>query len=142
MSQGAGARVLASQPMRARLFSFAAVAVLAAACGGASAPPSVTPRVAPPPILPAPPWESRSSVADGYEPVRAAPPSVFIRGATLMLATGKTIARGSILLANGKIAAITEGDATPPAGAVVSTARASSSPLGSSTRTRTSAFTR
>lgn len=105
--------------MYARFFCLAAAATLAVACAGASPPPSVTPRIAPPPILPAPPWESRFSVADGYEPARAAPPPVMIRNATLMLATGKTLARGSILMANGKIAAVVEGDATPPPGVVV-----------------------
>ena len=46
-------------------------------------------------------------------------PTVVIRNATLMLATGKTITRGSILLTNGKIAAISEGEITAPEGAQI-----------------------
>lgn len=73
-----------------------------------------------PPILPPPPWQARLSVADGYEvmPSKAAPP-VVIRGATLMLATGRTIPRGTLVLDRGKIAAVAEGDLPAPEGAVV-----------------------
>jgi imidazolonepropionase-like amidohydrolase len=44
---------------------------------------------------------------------------VVIQGATLMLATGRTIARGTIILDKGKIAAVAEGDLPAPTGAVV-----------------------
>jgi imidazolonepropionase-like amidohydrolase len=44
---------------------------------------------------------------------------VVIAGATLMLGTGKTLARGTIILENGKIAAVGEGDLPAPAGALI-----------------------
>src|SRR5262249_39882822 len=95
-------------------FAFVSLVAVALGCG-ASQPPHVTPRAAPQPVLPAPPWETRGSVAEGYEAKRPVPAPVLIRNATLMLATGKTIARGSILLVAGKIAAISEGEGTAPA---------------------------
>jgi imidazolonepropionase-like amidohydrolase len=58
-------------------------------------------------------------VADGYEAKHEVPPSVVIRNATLMLATGKTIQKGTIVLEKGKIAAVADGDIPAPAGAVV-----------------------
>ncbi len=93
--------------------------VAAAGCVGASPPPPVAPAAQPTPPLAPPPWQSRLSVAQGYEPTPQAAPPVIIRGATLMLATGKTIAKGSILLEKGKIAAVVEGDLPPREGAVV-----------------------
>ncbi len=87
-------------------------------CAGAP-PPPVTPRVAPRPILPPPPWQARLSEAEGYEVKSPPPPPVVIRGATLMLATGRSIARGTIILDRGKIAVVAEGDLPAPAGAVV-----------------------
>jgi imidazolonepropionase-like amidohydrolase len=82
-------------------------------------PPAVTPRVQPVPPLPPPPWQARLSVAQGYETAAGATPPVIIRNATLMLATGKTIARGSILLEKGKIAAVVEGELPAREGAVI-----------------------
>jgi imidazolonepropionase-like amidohydrolase len=93
---------------------------LAAGCAGASSPPPTTPPPATPrPILPPPPWQIRGSVAEGWERKLAAAPPVVIRGATLMLATGRTIGRGTIILDKGKIAVVAEGDLPAPAGAVV-----------------------
>jgi imidazolonepropionase-like amidohydrolase len=44
---------------------------------------------------------------------------VVIQGATLMLGTGKTIPRGTIILEKGKIAVVAEGDLPVPSGSVV-----------------------
>jgi imidazolonepropionase-like amidohydrolase len=95
-------------------------ALLLAAAGCANPPPPNAPRHATaPPVVAPPPWRAYLSVAEGYEaPVEKAPP-VVIRDATLMLATGRTIARGSVLLQDGKIAAVSEGEIAPPPGAVV-----------------------
>jgi imidazolonepropionase-like amidohydrolase len=98
------------------------LALLGAACASESPPAAVAPAAPknyPRPILPPAPWQARLSVAEGYEAKPPAAPPVLIRNATLMLATGKTIARGSILLEKGKIAAIREGDMDAPSGAVV-----------------------
>src|SRR5262245_45006707 len=83
----------------------------------ACTPPSPPPKVASKPItapvaatVTALPWEGHVSVASGTEASAAAAPPVLIRNAILMLATGKTIPRGSILLERGKIAAIAEGE--------------------------------
>ncbi len=46
-------------------------------------------------------------------------PLVVIRNATLLLATGKTIPRGTLVLDKGKIAAVFEGDVPAPAGTLV-----------------------
>lgn len=65
------------------------------------------------------PWEA-PNFADWQEPpLPAAIPPVLIRNATLMLATGKTIPQGNILLVNGKIAAISESEIAAPDGAQV-----------------------
>jgi imidazolonepropionase-like amidohydrolase len=113
----------------ARLASAIAIAGCALAsapallgCDHASPPPAVapvSPKDYPRPIVPPPPWQARLSVAEGYE--QSPPPGrpVLIRGATLMLATGKSIQRGSILLEKGKIAAISEGDVAAPSDAIV-----------------------
>ncbi len=62
------------------------------------------------------PWDMPNA-ADWLEtPVTSAITPVLIRNATLMLATGKTIPHGNILLINGKIAAISEALITPPEG--------------------------
>lgn len=104
--------------------SRACLLTLVAALGGCaqpSRPPPapVSPKEVSRPLLPAPPWQARGSVADGYEAQAPAAPAVLIRGATLMLGTGKVVPRGSILLQGGKIAAVAEGDLAPPAGAAV-----------------------
>src|SRR4051812_44641473 len=88
-------------------------------CSGAAPLPGVSPKPVPQPILPRPPWQAKVSVAGGFEAQRPIPPPVLIRGATLMLGTGVTISRGSLLLKEGKIAAVAEGDIAPPSGAVV-----------------------
>lgn len=65
------------------------------------------------------PWDMPNA-ADWLEtPVTSAITPVLIRNATLMLATGKTIPRGNILLINGKIAAISEADIPAPDGTQV-----------------------
>src|SRR6185503_12339862 len=93
---------------------------LLAGCATASPPPPIPPQREPRPILPPPPWQAKLSAAEGYEAIPTqAPPPVVIRGATLLLATGRSITRGTIILDKGKIAAIAEGDLPPPAGAVV-----------------------
>lgn len=101
-----------------RRLAFPLLALLAG-CAGASPPPAITPRETPRPILPPPPWQARLSVAEGYEAKLAAAPPVVIRGATLLLATGRSIARGTIILDRGKIAVVAEGDLPAPAGALV-----------------------
>jgi imidazolonepropionase-like amidohydrolase len=90
-----------------------------AGCLPSSPPPPAHPAGPPPaPKLATPPWE-RGSVAEGFEmPVPDGPP-VIIRGATLLLATGKKIARGTIVLEKGKITSVHDGDIAPPSGAVV-----------------------
>ncbi len=94
------------------------VLLLAVGCaaGGPAAP--AAPE-APKPILPGPPWQTRASIADGYEAAVPAAAPVVIRNATLMLATGKTIARGTIILERGKIVAVAEGELPAPANATV-----------------------
>lgn len=88
-------------------------------CGSAAPlPPPAAPQPAASPALSPPPWE-RGSVAEGFEAPVPSGPMVVIRNATLMLATGRTIARGSLVLDKGKIAAVLEGDAPPLPGAVV-----------------------
>ncbi len=106
---------VASAPMRP------AVLVLALLAGCAAQPlPSVTPQKPPQSILPPPPWEAKVSTAEGYEhKPTTLPPPVLIRGATLLLGTGRSIQKGSILLEKGKIAALAEGDLPAPEGAVV-----------------------
>src|SRR5689334_17404782 len=93
---------------------------LLAGCATASPPPAIVPQKEPRPILPPPPAQAKLSAAEGYETIpMQAPPLVVIRGATLMLATGRSLARGTIILDKGKIAVVAEGDLPPPAGAVV-----------------------
>jgi imidazolonepropionase-like amidohydrolase len=85
----------------------------------AAPPPARAPQqpAAAPALVPRP-WD-RLSIADGAEmPIPSTPP-VLIRNVTLMLATGRTIAKGTIVLDKGKIAAVVEGDTSPPAGALV-----------------------
>ena len=101
---------------RASLFAL----VLAAGCGAAATPVPLVPRESPRPILPPPPWQAKVSEAEGYEMKPLAPaPAIVIRGATLMLGTGRTLAKGTIILDKGKIAVVAEGDLPAPAGAVV-----------------------
>lgn len=102
--------------------ALAATAAALSACASTTPPPPPPPP-APPPVVPPPPWEQVRSIADGHEaPLPPAPP-VVLRGATLMLGTGKSIPNGTIVLDEGKIAAVGEGDLPAPAGAVVIDAR-------------------
>jgi imidazolonepropionase-like amidohydrolase len=102
-----------------RLRTASLALVLAAGCAAASPPPAISPQAAPRPILPPPPWQLRTSIAEGYEPRTPLPPPVVIHGATLLLGTGKSITRGTIILDKGKIAVVAEGDLPAPSGAVV-----------------------
>jgi imidazolonepropionase-like amidohydrolase len=111
-------------PSRPHLQRLAALltAILCAACASESPPAAVSPaspKSLARPILPPPPWHARLSVAEGYEAAPPTAPPVLIKNATLMLATGKSITRGSLLLEKGKIAAVREGDIPAPSGAVV-----------------------
>ena len=90
---------------------------LVVGCAGAM-PPKAAPHAPSRPVVPPAPWQ-RASIAEGYEAKVPASPPVVIRGATLMLATGRTIARGTIILDKGKIAVVAEGDLPAPSGAVV-----------------------
>ena len=60
--------VASPRPCPPPCVSLSPLLALLAGCAGATPPPPVTPRVAPRPILPPPPWQSRPSVAEGYEP--------------------------------------------------------------------------
>lgn len=92
-------------------------ALALAGCAAQSPPPAAPPQPLPAPALAPRPWE-RASVADGSEMPVPLGPLVVIRGATLMLATGRTIPKGTIVLDKGKIAAVFEGDVPSPPGAV------------------------
>ncbi len=65
------------------------------------------------------PWEAPNAADWQEPPLPSTITPVLIRNATLMLATGKTIPRGNILLTNGKIAAISEFDIPAPDGVQV-----------------------
>jgi imidazolonepropionase-like amidohydrolase len=93
--------------------------VLGLACASASPPPAAPEAAGPRPILPPPPWQQKTSVAEGWEAKPPAAPPVVIRGATLLLGTGKTIQKGTIILDKGKIAVVAEGDLPAPSGATV-----------------------
>jgi imidazolonepropionase-like amidohydrolase len=100
-----------------RLPLCAAAALLG--CASLTPPPAVQPKEAPRGALPPPPWQARLSVAEGYEAPPPVAPPVVIRGATLMLATGRTIPHGTLILDKGHIAAVAEGDLPAPSGAVI-----------------------
>ena len=104
--------------MRIPRIAVSALALLAA-CGGATPSPNAPQADAPRPILPPPPWQRKASVAEGWEAKVPVSPPVVIRGATLMLGTGRTLARGTIILDKGKIAVVAEGDLPAPTGAVL-----------------------
>jgi imidazolonepropionase-like amidohydrolase len=92
---------------------------LALGCAGTTPPGAAPVPLSPRPILPPAPWQLRGSVADGWEAKPASSPPVVIHGATLMLGTGKTIERGTIILDKGKIAVVAEGELPAPTGAIV-----------------------
>lgn len=87
-----------------------ACSALLVACGSPAAPlPPEAPRhPLPPPLPPPTPWQSRLSVADGQEKIPQSNAVILIRNATILTAAGKTIERGSILIKNGKIAAVAD----------------------------------
>lgn len=104
--------------MRPHRFVLPALALIIG-CGAAPVRPAVAPREQPRPILPPAPWQLKASIAEGYEAKPPASQPVVIRGATLMLATGRTLPRGTIILEKGKIAVVAEGDLPAPSGAIV-----------------------
>lgn len=96
---------------------FAALSACASSQPAAS--PSTPKSAAPEPVAELFPWD-RANAPDWQEsPLPSAIPPILIRNATLMLATGKTIPRGSMLLTNGKIAAISENEIPAPEGVQV-----------------------
>jgi len=95
-----------------------AIGLALSGCAANGPPPAPPPPSIPVPVLAPPPWQ-RGSIAEGSELPAPPGPLVVIRGATLMLATGRTIPSGTIVLDRGKIAAVHQGDLAPPAGAVV-----------------------
>src|SRR5438105_4409252 len=105
--------------MLARPPPFIGMLAVALSCGGASPPPSVAPRETPRATTPPPPWTTRLSIADGYEAKRDPATPVVIRNATLLLATGRTIQHGTVVLDKGKIVAVAEGELPAPVGATV-----------------------
>jgi imidazolonepropionase-like amidohydrolase len=118
LAGGRGSRGRVAQIMRS---PSPAVVLLALALGCTGAQPRAGSAVAaaPRPILPPAPWQLHASVAEGWERAATASAPVVIQGATLMLGTGKTIVRGTIVLDKGKIAAVGEGSLPVPPGAVV-----------------------
>ena len=94
-----------------------ALAAAVSACAATPPPPAPPPQPAPLPPLAPPPWE-RTSIAEGSELAVPSGPLVVIRNATLWLATGRSIPRGTLVLDKGKIAAVFEGDVPAPPGAV------------------------
>jgi imidazolonepropionase-like amidohydrolase len=86
-----------------------------AACLPPAPPPPQT-QARPASSVPADPFagpEGRARVAiDPAPPVH--PPSVLLRHATVMTATGKRFSPGFLLMENGSIAAVGEGDGPPP----------------------------
>lgn len=65
------------------------------------------------------PWEATNAADWKEAPLPTSITPVLIRNATLMLATGKTLPRGNILLINGIIAAISESEISAPEGTQV-----------------------
>jgi imidazolonepropionase-like amidohydrolase len=94
--------------------------VLLAACGAArpGEPPRVVPNTMPRAVPPEAPWRRALSEAEGREP---APPKgvLLVRGARILVGDGREIARGHVLVEDGKIAGVAEGDGTAPQGATV-----------------------
>ena len=74
-----------------------------------------TAQEAEPPVEQAP-WRVGVSQAAGHAPAPAGP-KVLLSGARLLLGDGSEIAKGFVLLADGKIAAVGEGAGSAPAGA-------------------------
>ena len=70
-----------------------------------------------PPIADAP-WRHEGSQAAGHEP-HTTSATVLLRGGRLLIGDGRSIDRGFVLLKDGKIAAVGEGDGIAPEGATV-----------------------
>lgn len=112
---------LSTNDLRTRWRTLGCVA-LALAAPACAAPTRVAPRAAVAPAPPKFPWEVASALdrpPGAPLPTTAPPQAVLVRGATLWLATGRSVARGSILLRGGRIEAVAEGDLDAPAGARV-----------------------
>lgn len=93
-------------------------ALLLVACASTPPPATSTPTASTPPppalkVAPAPALSSTSSLV----PLAHAP--VLLRGGRVLTATGTTYARGHVVLKDGKIAAVGDGDGVVPAGGVV-----------------------
>ncbi len=108
--------------------SFVLVSIALASCGPAQKRPP--PKPEPPQLDVEVPWVDPSGDLPprGERPVRdrkaalstPGAPAIAIRGATIMTATGKTIANGTIVLAGGAISAVgADGSVNVPAGARV-----------------------
>jgi len=96
-----------------------ALAACASSTPPAASPPAVETWVGLNATSQALPWEAPNAADWQEPPLPIAITPILIRNATLMLATGKTIPRGSILLNNGKIAAISESEIAAPDGAQI-----------------------
>jgi imidazolonepropionase-like amidohydrolase len=107
-----------SVPFNRRHFIVPMFLALAACASSSPANSPSGPKSAPAPAAtPEPfPWDQPNHSDWQEPPLPSAIPPILIRNATLMLATGKTIARGNILLTNGKITAISETEISPPEG--------------------------
>jgi imidazolonepropionase-like amidohydrolase len=84
-------------------------------CAPAAAPRAPAAPLAPVEPVPEAPWRTPEAASHGPD----AAPTVLIRGAQLLLGDGKAIDRGHLLLAEGKIAALGEGDGEAPEGATI-----------------------
>jgi len=107
-----------------RLHVFVPLFIAVPACASNSPPPAAPPfeeksswivESKPQPF----PWDVPNATDWQEPPLPTTIATILIRNATLMLATGKTIPHGNILLNNGKIAAISESEIPAPDGAQV-----------------------
>jgi imidazolonepropionase-like amidohydrolase len=73
-------------------------------------------------VVPDAPWRGEVSQAAGHEP-RVSSPAVLLRGARLLIGDGSEIKRGHVLMKDGKIVSVGEGDGSAPTGAKVVDAR-------------------
>jgi imidazolonepropionase-like amidohydrolase len=110
--------------MRASVLALPLLAAVACVSTPTPTPPAPTttttapagPKRPPPPALPEAP---RPVLADAPSTPTATHQPTLIRGAKVMTAAGAIYARGFVLLENGRITAVGEGDGTLPPGGVV-----------------------
>ncbi|HRI67000.1 MAG TPA: amidohydrolase [Polyangium sp.] len=103
-----------------RQHSLVPLFITLAACASTSPPPAIAPdseswdtiQTTTQPF----PWEVANGADWQEPPLPTSIPSILIRNATLMLATGKTIPRGNIWLSGGQITAISESAIPVPEG--------------------------